>query len=97
MAVKQQYSVYDQCNIKPIHPKDVPFVITDQFSFLKCYYFELDVEQFHINGSQLAKMKKYIPHNTCPCHEIYRVVAVGLKNTIYTLKNYYFCEYVKIF
>ena len=27
---------------------------------------------------------------TCPCHEIYKEEAVGLKS------NYYFCEYVKL-
>ena len=34
---------------------------------------------------------------TCPCHEIYRVEAVGLKNSNYNLylKNYDFCEDVK--
>ena len=32
---------------------------------------------------------------TCPCHEIYRVEAVGLQNSNYTFKNYDFCEYVK--
>ena len=30
---------------------------------------------------------------TCPCYEIYRVEAVGLKN--YNYKNFEFCEYVK--
>ena len=38
-----------------------------------------------VNGSQLAKIKKNIP-NTCPCHKIYRVVAVGLKRSNYTFK-----------
>ena len=32
---------------------------------------------------------------TCPCHKIYRVEAVGLKNSNYTYKFYDFCEYVK--
>ena len=31
----------------------------------------------NVNGSQLAKMKKSIPE-LCPCHEIYRDIAVGL-------------------
>ena len=31
---------------------------------------------------------------TCPCHEIYRDVAVGLKSCKYTFKNYDLCEYV---
>ena len=31
---------------------------------------------------------------TCPCHEIYREEAVGVKNSNYT-KKYDFCEYVK--
>ena len=46
------------------------------------------------NGSQLVKMKKYIPC-TCPCHEIYREEAVGVKSYNYTFKNYDFCEYMK--
>ena len=37
-----------------------------------------------LNGSQLAKMKKYIPHMSL--HEIYREDAVGLKSSNYTLK-----------
>ena len=46
-----------------------------------------------LNGSQLAKMKKFIP--TCYCHEIYREEAVGLKSSKYTFKNFDVCEYVK--
>ena len=34
------------------------------------------------NGSQLAKLKKSIL--TCPCHEIYKDEAVGLKSCKYT-------------
>ena len=32
---------------------------------------------------------------TCPCHEIYKDEAVGLKTCKYTLKNYDLCEYVE--
>ena len=32
---------------------------------------------------------------TCPCHEIYRVEAVGPKSSNYTWKIIIFCEYVK--
>ena len=32
---------------------------------------------------------------TCPCHEIYRDEAVGLKSCKYTWKNYDLCEYVE--
>ena len=39
------------------------------------------------NGSQLAKMKKYIP---CHCHEIDREEAVGLKSSNFTLKSMIF-------
>ena len=31
----------------------------------------------------------------CPCHEIYRDEAVGLKKMQLYLKNYDFCEYVE--
>ena len=31
----------------------------------------------------------------CPCHNTYRVEAVGLSLFNYTFKNYDFCEYVK--
>ena len=37
-----------------------------------------------IKGSQLAKIKSTFL--TCPCHEIYREEAVGLKSSDYTLK-----------
>ena len=47
-----------------------------------------------VNGSQLAKLKKYIP-DICPCYKIYREEAVGLKKFQLYLKNYDFCEYVK--
>ena len=32
---------------------------------------------------------------TCPCHEIYRDEAVGLKKMQLYLKNYDFCEHVE--
>ena len=32
---------------------------------------------------------------TCPCHEIYRDEAAGLKKCKYTWKNYDLCEYVE--
>ena len=53
----------------------------------------ISVSTVFLNGSQLAKMKKYIPYMSL--HEIYRVEAVGLKSSNYTLKSYDFCEYVK--
>ena len=37
-----------------------------------------------LNGSQLAKLKK--KYVTCPHHKIYRLEAVGLKNSCYTWK-----------
>ena len=37
-----------------------------------------------LKGSQLAKMKKSTIFLTCPCHEIYRDEAVGLKSCKYT-------------
>ena len=32
---------------------------------------------------------------TCPCYEIHREEAFGLKSSNYTFKNHDFCEYVK--
>ena len=44
----------------------------------------VNTPHFHINGSQLAKMKRVFL--TCPCHEIYKDEVVGLKSCKYTLK-----------
>ena len=33
---------------------------------------------------------------TCPCHKIYREGTIALKTCNYILKNYDFCEYVKL-
>ena len=38
----------------------------------------------YVKGSQLVKLKKSI---SCYCHEIYRVQAVGLKNSNYIKKK----------
>ena len=46
-----------------------------------------------LKRSQLAKMKKSIPH-ICPCHKIYRVGAVGLKKLQIYLKKYDFCDMI---
>ena len=48
---------------------------------------------FSFNGSQLAIWKKVFL--TCPCHEIYRDEAVGLKKLQIYFKNYDLCEYVE--
>ena len=45
---------------------------------MKCY------GSLQVKGSQLAKMEKYIPINTC--HKIDREEVVDLKNANYTLK-----------
>ena len=47
----------------------------------------------YFNGSQLAKLKRVFL--TCPCHEIYKDEAVGLKSCKYTWKNYDLREYVE--
>ena len=44
------------------------------------------VNNKELDDSQLAKLKTSIPV-ICYCHEIYRVEAVGLKYSHYTLKN----------
>ena len=46
-----------------------------------------------VNGSQLAKMEKSIPHMSLPWN--YRVEAVGLKKIQLYLKKYDSCGYVK--
>ena len=46
-----------------------------------------------VNGSQLAKMKKYIPHMSLPWN-LYGRSGWSKKFQLY-LKNYDFCEYVK--
>ena len=46
-----------------------------------------------LNGSQLAKMKKYIPHMSLPWNLQGRS-GWSKKFQLY-LKNYDFCEYVK--
>ena len=49
-----------------------------------------------LNNSQVHNWQKWkSTFLSCHCHEIYRVEAIGLKSSNYTLKNYDFCEYVK--
>ena len=50
-----------------------------------------------LNGSHLAKMKKYnIPYNYITCHKVYKVEAVGLKSSNYTLKITIFVKILEI-
>ena len=47
-------------------------------TLMPCAIFSVIIHIYVFNWWQLAKMKKSIP--TCPCHEIYRDEAVGLKS-----------------
>ena len=66
---------------------------TDYLLFCFCFLFATKVGKFNQRGSPLSWLTA---HNwqkwkrvflTCPCHEIYRDEAVGLKSCKYTLKN----------
>ena len=71
----------ESCNIKAYHVKNIFFMLFSSLPMITALY-------------NWQKWKRVFL--TCPCHEIYRDVAVGLKSCKYSLKNIYdLCEYVE--